>query len=406
MNAIPPVAPGRAAVASAHLVWDSHGRLSAVRADGVAARAGDGVAVAITEILRSGQSDDPNLRVRMTSPLPALADRERAVGDDVDMTNWNVIVDNKVIVKIVGRLGDGDRAVRLVQAVSTHAPAVVPVLHGTLELRVQENEWTVVATVTELVRHAEDGWTWAVDDLLTHRKGGPEPAWPREAGALIATMHAALHQETRTSSGIDPAPSLTREAEAQLDTLTRSGTVVGLRLAARREALLAAMHGIPPATTGRFAVHGDLHVGQLLRANGGMIQVIDFDGDPQGGASVDAADAAVDLAHLLVSIDLVGAIAVKRCGVDDLHIVRWCTTARVELISAYQEQARLLEHTPGIDVDRIAGLEAVQYIRELTYSRDYLPRWMYAPDWAITHRYPPRIDVEDPPWTPPFSLAT
>ncbi|MDO9590392.1 MAG: hypothetical protein Q7J04_04555, partial [Microcella sp.] len=83
------------------------------------------------------------------------------------MTNWNVVVDDSIIVKVSRRLGDGDRAVRLVRAVAQHEPEAVPTLHATVELR-GPGAPAVVATVTALMSDAVDGWTWAVDELDAH----------------------------------------------------------------------------------------------------------------------------------------------------------------------------------------------------------------------------------------------
>lgn len=405
MNTSFPCSPGSAELPIGRLTWSSDGRVSVVRPDGHVARAGDGAAAAIARLIQGEISTDPLLTARTDAPLEMMSGHERALADDVDMTNWNLVVDERVIVKVTSRLGDGDRAVRLVRAIARHEPDTVPVLHGTLELRTTDRR-TVVATATALVPGAVDGWTWAVDDLLGHVEGEPAPSWPHGLGGLIARMHRALSLETHDDDAVGEHATEVDHAWRQLADRSAHGDAVGVRLAARLEALTAALNAVPPVRARRFAVHGDLHVGQVLRDPAGHVRVIDFDGDPQSTEGLDSTDAAVDIAHLLVSIDLVGAIVAKRLQRDDPRIIAWCTAARRQFLEAYSAELLRIGCADLLDTDRLPGLEAVQLVSELTYARDFLPRWEYAPDWAISHRYPPSTDTEDAPWTPPALPTT
>ncbi len=66
----------------------------------------------------------------------------------------------------------------------------------------------------------------------------------------------------------------------------------------------------------------------------------------------------------------------------------------------------------AFDKRLIDGFLAEQLLRELIYADRYLPRWQYAPDAAITFRYPPApgpaADTisEEQPWTPPAFTTT
>jgi len=372
---------------------------------GRTAVAGDGVASAIASLLTGTISESPVVQARVLSPVPHLRGVERAVGDGVDMTNWNVVVDDRVIIKVTSRLGDGDRAVRLVNAVSRHQPDAVPTLHGTLELHSAEVP-AVVATVTALVPDAVDGWTWAVDELEEHLEGGSSSTWPTTVGALLAGVHAALRHETEAIHVSASDSTLKNAVRREAEKLANGRDPLALRLAARLDPLLSDVSTLAVGSTPRFAVHGDLHVGQLLRDSEQQFTLIDFDGDPQAALAHDAADAAVDVAHLLVSIDLVGAIVAKRLQRDDPRIIEWCTAMQHQLLDAYQAELVSRGASGLLDLARVPGLQAAQLVHELTYARDFLPRWSYAPDWAISHRYSPHPDAEDPPWTPPALPTT
>ncbi|UYN84234.1 MAG: hypothetical protein KIT89_03240 [Microcella sp.] len=369
------------------------------------AAAGDGVAAAIAGLLAGAGSAPPAVQARVFSTMPPLRGVERAVGDGVDMTNWNVVIDDVVIIKVTTRLGDGDRAVRLVSAVSRHAPDAVPTLYGALELH-SPDDVAVVATATALVPGAVDGWTWAVDELEAHLDGGASTAWPAAVGAMLAGVHAALRRETEAVGCSADDAHLVSAFVRDAHELSTDDDPLARRLAARLDAMLHDVTALTAGSAPRFAIHGDLHLGQLLRDLDHRFTLIDFDGDPQAALGHDEADAAVDLAHLLVSIDLVGAIAAKRRQHDDPRIIDWCTQMQQQLLSAYRTELARRGSSELLDAARLPGLRAAQLVRELTYARDYLPRWSYAADWAISHRYSPRPDAEDPSWIPPALPTT
>lgn len=402
---------GEMRLPAGHLVWDESGRVTSLNNDGHPAGAGDGLASDIvTAIARETPpaSAYPPPRIRRDADTEVASGAERALGTEVDMTNWNVVVDDRVIVKVTGRLGQGDRAARLVRAITRHDPDLVPTLHGTLEIA-SLTGFTVIASVTELIPTATDGWSWAVGDALAHLEGSSRPSWPGAVGTLLARVHGALQHETSTpeirGTRVEGKGASTEDPRRSLRSLMGSESHPARRLRARSAFIQELLVSLPPATTPTFSVHGDFHVGQILRDAAGRYTVIDFDGDPQGG-NADSADAAVDVAHILVSVDMVAAVVAKRLGRDDPRILEWSTAAQDELLAAYRVEADRRGTRELLDDSRLPGLMAAQLIRELTYARDFLPRWEYAADWAITHRYPPAHDQEDPPWTPPTSSTT
>jgi maltokinase len=173
-------------------------------------------------------------------------------------------------------------------------------------------------------------------------------------------------------------------------------------LAAARDRLAAAIDRLADATEPAVQrVHGDLHVGQVLRWSGGLA-IVDFDGDPLSAQlaaenvvaapagpvdsldSVAAADPAVqpaarDVAHLLVSIDQVGRI------VDRLHgfavtaaVDAWSAAAREQLLAGYLEELGTLGRTDLHDERLIEPFVAEQVCRDVLYAARFLPRWAYA----------------------------
>jgi len=391
----------------------ANGDLRLHDAEGCPAAAGSGVAAAIAALVTADRTHPPGpMRVERDLSDVVPGRTESGFGDHIDMSSWNVIVDDTVIVKAARQVGSGDRGPRLVRAISRREPGITPPLLGTLALETEAGP-RILVSVTRLVPDAVDGWTWAVSDLLgLLQKKQSEPSWPGEIGALVARLHRALAAETTTDSGddrsaadrsVDPpfrVPVATPLASSPQDDAT-------VRLRARLEALQSAITSTPPIRATSFDLHGDLHVGQFLRAPDSTVSVIDFDGDPQLCGRDLRGDAAIDVAHILVSIDLVGAVVQRRIGHADSRVDAWCDRARDALLTGYRNE--LIAHgcQELLDEDRLPGLMALQLMRELDYAATFLPRWRYAPDYAITRRFAATPTRRDIPWTPPpFALTS
>ncbi len=400
MTTTPVMSAGGVDLTHGRLTWSPDGKVSIRTLDGHTAVAGDGIAAELASLLHGESASGTALVARADHLVGVVHGVETGFGPDVDMANWNVVVDGRLIVKVIGILGHGDRAARLVRVILRHAPRAVPLLHGTIEVSTSAGP-RVVATVTEFLPGSVDGWTWVVDEALDALENGTRSTWPLELGALVASVHGALVSETAGEPAHES--EITRSALDELSVLLAEDNDTAHRLRARAEALEAALRAVPATTAPTFAVHGDLHVGQVLRDSSGAMRLIDFDGDPQSGIHSHRTDAAVDLAHLLVSLDLVGAVVAKRLGTDLPEILGWCDDARSQLLEGYREAARRLGVGFLLDEARLPGLEARRLIREFTYARDFLPRWRYASDWAVTHRFPAAPEIKDAPWTPPDS---
>ncbi|WP_438856195.1 hypothetical protein [Agromyces sp. M3QZ16-3] len=358
--------------------------------DGARPAAGDGIARELARLV------DPSV------PTDAA---ERAIA--VDQTNTSIIVDARLVVKVVGRRGAADRAAHLLQLLAEAGSTDVAGYAGRVDWEHPALGTSTLAVVTEYLPDAQDGWDWAVDDVVASLGGdGPEPDFPAVLGATVARLHDVLGTHARPAPDDAPAEREQRALaalDAALETTGRSDGPSTARLANRAEELRRDIRSLGTAAPGlAFDLHGDLHVGQVLRSPGTppRYTVIDFDGDPQLDASERGrADAAArDVAHLLVSLDLVAAVAQKRLGRAEPAAFAWADRARRALLEAYRAT---LVRSELFDPALVPGLEAEQLAAELTYADRFLPRWRYAPDAAITHRYPSTDELPEDPWTPP-----
>lgn len=359
-----------------------------VLVDGRSPRAGDGVAAALA---------------RRVVPDLAADSPERTIA--VDQTNTSVIVDDRYVVKIVARWAAADRAGTLLERLAAAGSDDVARLFG--RVLWQHPRWgtSTLALITEFLDGASDGWTWAVDDVLAAVTGGPEPDWPGPLGRLVARVHDVLGADAEPAAADAGATRYRRAADALAEAVAAASGPSGARLLNRRTSLEDAMRTLRQAAPGvEFAIHGDLHVGQVLASpmpdGGRRFTLIDFDGDPRldvdSRARPDAA--ARDLAHMTVSFDLVAAVAQRRLGRAEPRAFDWADRARAAFLAAYRTELR----TPGLfDESLLPGFEAEQLAAELLYADRFLPLWRYAPDAVITYRHPSSDDHPEEPWTPP-----
>jgi predicted trehalose synthase len=387
-------------------------RLVALASDGRPARAGDGVAA---QLVRSILADDDTLLTTdigtpdIVTVAPGPAGDLTELGIDVDQTHQSVIVSGRYVVKLVSAWGAADRAARQLQALAAARSPDIPTFRGHLDWEHPELGRSTIALVSDYVPEAQDGWTWAALDVLAHlHRGAPEPTWPGELGALTARLHLALASAAVPASPGDGVRMRTR-AHAALDrALEVTEGTAKPRLSHRISAIAAAMDSIPDdPTCPRFAGHGDLHVGQVLRA-AGRYWVLDLDGDPQLGADErdEPEPAARDLAHLLVSVDQVAAVVQRRIGGPVPDCLEWADRARADLLAAYLTELEAHERRDLLDERLLAGLQAEQVVRELVYAATFLPPWMYAGEGTLVTRYPTAPGVEEEPWTPPAFAPT
>lgn len=387
-----PASPGRHAVAVAQ---GPAGRVTvplvATAGDGWRrAAAGDGAASALVHRVATSAGPAGRFTLHPGRPIgitsPTLA--ERSV--DTDQTNESVVVAERSVVKWVRRPSDGDQpAMRLPAHLDAVGFTGIPAVQGFLTWQPPDAAPVLLAGIDAYLPDAADGWAWCVDALLDQLRDGAPATFPGQLGRLTAELHAAL----ATPSPVLPAPVATVGAAAvrgwhatargSLDRALRvtSGTERGRlrRMAGSLGRVLDELTAVPGTTV--QPVHGDLHVGQLLRWRDGLA-VIDFEGNPTPGVTETGAaqPAARDLAQLLCSIGHVGRVADRRTeGAHLADIEHWIARGRLALLAAYRTRLAELDLGGLHDPRLLAPFVVEQQCRELIYAATCLPRWSYAP---------------------------
>jgi maltokinase len=351
---------------------------------------GDGTAAALVHRVTTAPGPSGGFTVHPGRPTGVTAaDRtERSVA--TDQTNEAVIVAERSVVKWVRRPSSGDQpAMRLPAHLDAVGFASIPAVQGFLTWRPAGAEVVLLAGIDAYLPGASDGWEWCADALLGQLRGGGPAGFAARLGTLAADLHGAL----ATPSSVLPQPVATvgvatvarwhSTARRSLDrALELTVEVESGRLHAIADTLgrvLDELTAVPAATV--QPVHGDLHVGQLLRWRDGLA-VIDFEGNPTPGVTENGAaqPAARDLAQLLCSVGHVGRIADRRTGGEHLaEIERWIAGSRAALLDAYRSRLGRLGRGDLLDDRLLAPFAVEQQCRELIYAATCLPRWSYAP---------------------------
>ena len=128
-------------------------------------------------------------------------------------------------------------------------------------------------------------------------------------------------------------------------------------------------------------IHGDLHVGQVLRGGDGSLSVNDFDGNPLASDRMAPDAPARDVASMTCAIDHVGRVVARRHPEYAAPASDWAMRSREAFLDAYR--AGLGDRRELFDDRLLVPFEVAQEAHEFVYAARYLPRWLYVPDGAM-----------------------
>jgi maltose alpha-D-glucosyltransferase/alpha-amylase len=305
----------------------------------------------------------------------------------------------------------------------------VPPYAGSLEYE-HDGQSATLGILQGVVPSEGDGWTGAMDELQRYYEAcapKPFPAGspdPREhvgiyldAAATLGRRTAELHLAL-ASAGDDPdlAPEplgpedLTRLANDFHDRAARAFDRLkdnlprlpdeavedaGLVLRRRRE-MLARLRDLDRGIGGRrIRVHGDYHLGQVLRAKGDYV-ILDFEGEPMRPLSERRIKHSPlrDVAGMLRSFSyaayaaLLGYTARRPEEVDRLEpwARLWEGSTSAAFRRAYREAMAGSDLLPATEAGVTALLESYvidKALYELLYELDNRPTWVRIPLWGL-----------------------
>jgi maltokinase len=350
--------------------------------------AGDGAAQALLTIGEFGPASRFSLKLWRSEPLSG----ERELG--VDQTEESIIIGELAIAKWFSRINSSaNSSLPRIEALEKANFSSIPAPWLALEWKEPETDIPMlIAYVSEYQQNTKDGWEWAVEELenyLDDKKSlEASTEFATEIAQLISTMHSAFYSSTHRPATAHNVEVWLQEFLATLDlALSSTPGEVGKRLGvfeSRIRSWIARLEitNLPDLTL----IHGDLHVGQILRSQTGSYSIIDFDGNPVdlNSSALSLEPLAKDLAGMLQSIDHVGRVVAKRRGGEiSEEISIWINETQEKLQNSYTFALTKGTEDPFENRDLLLLFQLQQEFREFLYAQNHLPQWMYVPDAAL-----------------------
>ena len=374
----------------------------------------------------------------LTELLPAIPEPINRV--KTEQSNTSVVFGSKAILKVFRRLESGPNPdLEITDFLTRHTRfRAAPRLLGSVEYHGDGEEPTTVATLHEFIANQGDAWTAAQARLgeyfaaaVTLEPGrSPDPAAAqalaavdvqdaRALGELTGALHMAL------AGAVDPALSPQRiegedvriwqeRMKSRLDRVgamlaaahdTLPGDVRDLAQRAVESAPLLAesFTGLDMLTAEpvmKIRIHGDYHLGQVLKADGGFV-VVDFEGEPARPlAERRARECALrDVAGMLRSYAYVVRAAMLRAlevagsdaGLAD-RLAPWASSwedgVRHAFMDGYLAQTRdrgaaFLPRNRGAVEAVLRVFELDKAVYEIAYEVNHRPSWVRIPLEAL-----------------------
>jgi trehalose synthase-fused probable maltokinase len=275
----------------------------------------------------------------------------------------------------------------------------VPRLAGWVEYA-RAGQPATLAVLQEFVPNTGDGWTHVLSTLggrgaEIERRPDPLLEDVRELGAITGGLHVALASDDRDADfrpepvDLDDTARWAAEITSELgasDVRERSGDARAADAAARA---LAALDGLAGATA-KIRVHGDYHLGQVLKTPDGFV-IIDFEGEPARPLAERRRKqpALRDVAGMLRSLDYAAhAVALRRPEAERaaalVALTAWEAQARDAFLAGYlgavaKSPVPLVPATAGALGAVCAPFELQKALYELRYELDNRPDWVAIP---------------------------
>ncbi|HYO54020.1 maltokinase N-terminal cap-like domain-containing protein [Archangium sp.] len=329
--------------------------------------------------------DTPEGLMALPSPVPVRRLQ-------VEQSNTSVVIAEKVILKVIRKLEAGinpEYEVGRFLATKTSFRAT-PTLLGAL--RSEGPAGATLAVVHRYIPHVTDGWLYTLD----HFRRGPRLTEAflgelRGLGQRLGELHHALGSST-DEPGFSPEPlhaedlqrwsaSIVGEMGVTLNEASRQFPELG----GRREGLIGyarQLAQVPPSGQ-KIRIHGDLHLGQVLRTEGDWL-LFDFEGEPGRSFAQrrEKYSALRDVAGMLRSFDYAEATVRLEGQAASEHV----EPARRAFLEGYRAVTRGAAFLPRDDASFNSMLDAFELekmLYEVRYELQNRPDWVRIPVQAL-----------------------
>jgi maltose alpha-D-glucosyltransferase/alpha-amylase len=348
-----------------------------------------------------------------------------------EQSNTSVVFGDRLILKLFRRVEPGINPDSEIGRFLTERASFdrVPPFAGSLEYR-RDGAAATLGLLQGLVPGEGDGWTGALEELQRYYEGSASKPFPTEVpdprvyvgiypdlaatlGRRTAELHAALaHAPDDPDFAPRPlapddvaglAAELHDRAAATLDNFKdnlprlpdEAVEEAGLVLRRRRE-FLRLFQDLPPGMGGqRIRIHGDYHLGQVLRDRNDFV-ILDFEGEPARPLAERRArhSPLKDVAGMLRSFSyaayaaLLNYTARRPEAVDQLEpwARLWERSAASAFLVAYRETISprgLLPESPAASEALLRAYQVDKALYELMYELNHRPAWVRIPLWGL-----------------------
>jgi maltokinase len=310
-----------------------------------------------------------------------------------EQSNTSLVFDDRVIVKVFRGLVDGPQPdvevpAKLVSVGFAHVPR---------PLAAWGRGGDDLALAQEFLVGGLEGWAAALTSLRDlygsglkdpAEVGGDFYAESGRLGQMTAEMHLALAAAYGVSLDDGRVGEWADGMATALDDLRDEGPEIQAGARARIEALRRVADPGPA-----IRVHGDLHLGQVLRTDTGWY-VLDFEGEPARSreARVRSTSPYKDVTGMLRSFQYAASAALReRAEDEDADLLgelaaAWEVRNRGAFLEGYLGYGGIDELLPPDGDSRSAVMTAFELekaVYELAYERSYRPEWIDIPRLAI-----------------------
>lgn len=308
----------------------------------------------------------------LLGPRLALEPGAAAVGDlparlvTTEQSNTSLVYGDRYVLKLIRRPRPGPHPeVDLHRALASVGNGHVARLVGS----VSDGDGTTLGVLQEFLPGAVDGWVLATASAARPDERGTFIGSVRALGRAVATVHADLARAFGTTTApLDAARAHRRLTEALL---------VAPELAAVEDRVRGVFDRAFAGPTTVQRVHGDLHLGQVLRT-ADRWTLIDFEGEP-GAPLADRntpRPPLQDVASMLRSFDY-AAHHLLRDGAPERA---WAARPVAAFCDGYAEVLA----DPRTEPDLLRALELDKAVYEVAYEKAHRPLWTAIPLAAVT----------------------
>ena len=304
-----------------------------------------------------------------------------------EQSNTSLVYGDRAILKVFRRLDVGmNPDIEIHEALGRAGGRHLARLLGYVETG-SGDERISLAMLQEYLSTATDGWElakisvrdlMAEADLHAEEAGGDFAGEAFRLGVATAEVHADLASALGTQT-LTPHDMRSR-AEAMLSRLDDAVAVVPrlIDVADRLRESYRAFATSTPLVVQR--VHGDLHLGQMLRTPQGWV-VLDFEGEPARSiASRRARDSSLrDVAGMMRSFDYAANHQVIDSGAtaqSNYRAIEWSERNRDAFCAGY---ARVSGTDPRASATLLRAFEADKAVYEAVYEARNRPAWLPVP---------------------------